>query len=379
MFFYTRLGPVGIPVPDRLVDLRVLLEGVVTAAGDEDGLAVVFFHLVFEPERDFDRGLVRTGGIDDLMKLLVAVGVFQQLARLLIGFHLLEQLAELFDLFELAKVSVEGGNAAFQCVRKVIQLALAGEVDATVTNALNKEALNMALEHYRGERSDGYTHFDGHTEIYATYTGTKKYTMMLSMAAPAMALEADLAFGTQETGTAGYTYATAIQTVIQKVDGINVSLLTNSAGNVSSPVLIQEEEADLTMSNSAPAMWAANGGIESANVPECPDVRAIAGGLGHDFVNVMFTQKFVDETGIKTVGSQQCVLCSANLDEEVAYAITKAMCENTDVLAEASAALGYFDPSVAGTKAMTGCDLHPGALRYYMEMGYINENGEAAK
>jgi len=325
--------------------------------------------------------------------------------------------------------------------------------------------------------------------------------LMLSFAAPAMALDADLAFGTQETGTAGYTYATAIQTVIQKVDGINVSLLTNSAGNVSSPVLIQDEEADLTMSNSAPAMWAANGGIESANVPECPDVRCIAGGLGHDFVNVMFTQKFVDETGIKTVeelvakkypvklvikkngtlgelaaekvfgvlgvtfddiiswggvvektggaqikdglqddlyemtvdhigagqanttelcinhamydvqladetlaklcdegfdyitvepntwngqteaiktvGSQQCVLCSVNLDEEVAYAITKAMCENTDVLKEASAALGYFDPSVAGTKALTGCDLHPGALRYYTEMGYINEAGEA--
>lgn len=82
--------------------------------------------------------------------------------------------------FAIGKVSVEGGNAAFQCVRKVIQLALAGEVDATCTNALNKEAMNMALEYYHGERSDGYTHFDGHTEIYATYTGTKKYTMMLA-------------------------------------------------------------------------------------------------------------------------------------------------------------------------------------------------------
>ncbi len=82
--------------------------------------------------------------------------------------------------FQIGKVSVEGGNAAFQCVRKVIQLALAGEVDATCTNALNKEAMNMALEHYHGERSDGYTHFDGHTEIYATYAGTKKYTMMLA-------------------------------------------------------------------------------------------------------------------------------------------------------------------------------------------------------
>ena len=75
--------------------------------------------------------------------------------------------------FKLGEVSVEGGNAAFQCVKKVIELAMAGEVDATVTNALNKEAMNLALE------PEGM-HFDGHTEIYATYTHTKKYTMMLA-------------------------------------------------------------------------------------------------------------------------------------------------------------------------------------------------------
>ena len=89
---------------------------------------------------------------------------------------LIEDLA----MFQLGKVSVEGGNAAFQCVKKVIELAMAGEVDATCTNALNKEAMNLALEDAKGAKSDGYTHFDGHTEIYATYTGTKKYTMMLA-------------------------------------------------------------------------------------------------------------------------------------------------------------------------------------------------------
>lgn len=47
--------------------------------------------------------------------------------------------------FPIGKVSVEGGNAAFQCVRKVIELALAGEVDATCTNALNKEAMLSLL------------------------------------------------------------------------------------------------------------------------------------------------------------------------------------------------------------------------------------------
>ena len=302
---------------------------------------------------------------------------------------------------------------------------------------------------------------------------------MLLTAASALAVNAELLFGTQETGTAGYTYATAIMNAIQTVDGLTVSLVSNSSGNVSSPYLIQEGEADLTMSNSAPALWAATTGIESANVPLCPDVRCIAGGLGNDFVNVMFTQKFVDATGIttieelvekqqpvkmvikkngsfgelaaervfgvfgidinnppawltvektsggaikdgliddlydltidhigagqanttelclthdmydvqlsdetlaalceqgydyvtvpagtwnkqdtdiKTVGSQQCIIVSADMDEEVAYAT-----------------LNYFKPEIAGSKALTGCELHPGAARYYAEMGYAHE------
>ena len=75
--------------------------------------------------------------------------------------------------FKLATVSAEGGNASFQSVKRLIELAMDGEVDATVTNALNKEAMNLALA------PEGM-HFDGHTEIYATYTGTKKYCMMLA-------------------------------------------------------------------------------------------------------------------------------------------------------------------------------------------------------
>ena len=54
-------------------------------------------------------------------------------------------------------------------MKKVIELAMNGEVDATVTNALNKDHINMAGHHY-----------SGHTEIYADYTNTEKYTMMLA-------------------------------------------------------------------------------------------------------------------------------------------------------------------------------------------------------
>jgi 4-hydroxythreonine-4-phosphate dehydrogenase len=70
---------------------------------------------------------------------------------------------------EHGKVSAMAGNAAFEAVKKLIELAMAGDIDATVTGPINKEALNMAGHHYTG-----------HTEIYAHYTNTKDYTMMLA-------------------------------------------------------------------------------------------------------------------------------------------------------------------------------------------------------
>lgn len=73
------------------------------------------------------------------------------------------------EKLEYGKVSEMAGEAAFQYVKKVIELALDGQVDGTVTNALNKEAINLAGHHY-----------SGHTEIYAELTQTKKYTMMLA-------------------------------------------------------------------------------------------------------------------------------------------------------------------------------------------------------
>jgi len=66
-------------------------------------------------------------------------------------------------------VSAMAGHAAFEAVRTVIQLAMAGELDATVTAPINKEAIHQA----------GHL-FSGHTEIYAHYTGTDTYAMLLA-------------------------------------------------------------------------------------------------------------------------------------------------------------------------------------------------------
>ncbi|MCH5720200.1 4-hydroxythreonine-4-phosphate dehydrogenase PdxA [Niabella hibiscisoli] len=69
---------------------------------------------------------------------------------------------------EYGKIDAMCGEASFRSVEKVIQLALAGEVAATVTGPINKKSINEAGHH-----------FAGHTEIYAHYTNTKKYAMLL--------------------------------------------------------------------------------------------------------------------------------------------------------------------------------------------------------
>lgn len=72
------------------------------------------------------------------------------------------------DKKEFGKVQAMCGEAAFQYVKKAITLAVDGEIDATVTNAINKEAMNLAGHHY-----------SGHTEIYAEFSNARSYSMML--------------------------------------------------------------------------------------------------------------------------------------------------------------------------------------------------------
>jgi 4-hydroxy-L-threonine phosphate dehydrogenase PdxA len=83
---------------------------------------------------------------------------------------------DVFDLKNLPldqlrhkEVAAAQGQASYEYVAKVIELAMAGEIDATVTGPINKAAINAAGHHYAG-----------HTEIYADLTKTRNYSMMLA-------------------------------------------------------------------------------------------------------------------------------------------------------------------------------------------------------
>jgi 4-hydroxythreonine-4-phosphate dehydrogenase len=60
------------------------------------------------------------------------------------------------------------GNAAFECIRKTIELVNNNRINAIVTSPLNKEALHKAGHKY-----------PGHTEIFASMTNTSDYAMLL--------------------------------------------------------------------------------------------------------------------------------------------------------------------------------------------------------
>jgi 4-hydroxythreonine-4-phosphate dehydrogenase len=68
----------------------------------------------------------------------------------------------------VGKVSPMAGHAAYEYVKTAAELALAGRVDAIVTSALNKAALNAAGHH-----------FDGHTGLLAEVCKAPGATMML--------------------------------------------------------------------------------------------------------------------------------------------------------------------------------------------------------
>lgn len=99
------------------------------------------------------------------------------------------------------------------------------------------------------------------------------------------------------------------------------------------------------------------------------------------------TQKFIESHGLKagrfgpwfdgqagpTIGANigTELIANASLSDDIAYKITKTLIENADQLKESHGAWKNFDPAKAWLPENTGIPLHPGAERYYREVGLM--------
>lgn len=80
------------------------------------------------------------------------------------------------------------------------------------------------------------------------------------------------------------------------------------------------------------------------------------------------TYEGVSET-CYTMGNAQHMIVSADLDEEFVYQMTKAIVEELDAIGEGHVVYAALTPEAMAQDL--GIEMHPGALRYYTEIGAI--------
>ena len=73
------------------------------------------------------------------------------------------------------------------------------------------------------------------------------------------------------------------------------------------------------------------------------------------------------DEAVQTIGIPNVLVVNADMDEELAYQLTKLLFENTDELIAVHPAAN--DTTVKFTMDSTPVPLHPGALRYFEEVG----------
>ena len=74
---------------------------------------------------------------------------------------------------------------------------------------------------------------------------------------------------------------------------------------------------------------------------------------------------------VKTTGFSTALITTEDFPEDLAYIVTRIVCENKDALVKAYSGMKAFDPVTAWEPDKVGIPLHPGALKYYREKGWM--------
>jgi TRAP transporter TAXI family solute receptor len=77
------------------------------------------------------------------------------------------------------------------------------------------------------------------------------------------------------------------------------------------------------------------------------------------------------DVALQLPATSTSVIVSADMSDELAYLITKVICESVDKLTAGHQALKDFDPKMAWTPELTQMKLHDGAIKYYRQRGWM--------
>lgn len=143
--------------------------------GDPAGIGPEISLKVMEKYEEYKNSAILYGSISILDYYKNMLNITSDLSLITTPHEFQKGKINIIDVVDLDMSSMSIGNVSGICgkasylyVEKAIHDALEGKIKAVVTAPLNKEALNKG----------GYA-YEGHTEIFAKLTNTKKYAMML--------------------------------------------------------------------------------------------------------------------------------------------------------------------------------------------------------
>lgn len=114
------------------------------------------------------------------------------------------------------------------------------------------------------------------------------------LAAPALA--DNLKIGAMREGSSWYVFAATLEQLLEPaLEGTDVEVLARGGG-VANPMVVQNGDAMVALSNVATAVWA-HDGHDMYEGASAPDIRALVGGLNSVHVGVMAREDFLEKVG----------------------------------------------------------------------------------
>ena len=167
--------------------------------------------------------------------------------------------------------------------------------------------------------------------------------------------------------------------MILKAMGTDRSQIVSNGGKIIQvsakqiPALIRDNRADLYFESALKGHPVVTETSLTGNVRflDLPD--NVLNTLSKEGLNpVPLPRWFQGQSGpTKAVDMGTVLIANAALSDDLAYQITKTLCENKQAMASAHKAWSTFQPESAFKPEKTGIDLHPGAIRYYKERGWM--------
>lgn len=139
------------------------------------------------------------------------------------------------------------------------------------------------------------------------------------------------------------------------------------------PTLVRDGRTDVYFESTPAGHPAATeamvtGKVVFLNLPKKSIEYMAKQGLAPSVMPVIFPNQ-TEPTQSVDFGTQ--LIANKNVSDDIAYLITKTVCENKDAMAQAHKAWAHFNPENAWKPENTGIPLHPGAERYYKERGWM--------